>query len=340
MYRSSSFRLSLAGLLLALALAGCERNGHLVEQHWLEFGTIITLTLIAEDLGQAEELLDDIERDLRRYRRQWHAWEDSDLTRFNAALARGETVEIPASLQPLLMLSKRYHAASDGRFDPAIGSLVAARGFHDSTPDPNETERLSADLPGLDDLEIDGASAASRHPDLRLDFGGIAKGYALALIGDRLAHGGIRNYLINAGGDLRTGGTRFGRPWRIGIQNPWAPGAVARIELEGSHSLFTSGNYRRAYRQGARLVHHIIDPRSGRSSRGQSSATVLVSDPVLADVAATALMIDGLDSHGELARSLQFADFMLITDSRELVMSRSMFERIEIIAPWSVKIVN
>ncbi len=340
MYRSPFIRLILAAVLLTLAAAGCKRNGHLVEQHWLEFGTIVTLTLIADDLNQAESLLAGIELDLRRYRQQWHAWEDSDLTRFNTALARGESVEIPASLRALLALSKRYHAASGGRFDPALGGLVAAQGFHAGEPDSAEAGRLRRHLPTLDDLEIDGANARSRHPGIRLDFGGIAKGYALALISDRLESNGIRDYLINAGGDIRTGGSRFGRPWRIGIQNPWAPGAVARIELEGSHSLFTSGNYRRAYRQGQRLVHHIMDPRTGHSSQGQSSATVLVGDPVLADIAATALMIDGLDSHAELAHSLQFAEFMLITDSREFVISRSMFDRIEVSAPWPIKIVN
>ncbi|MDJ0777846.1 MAG: FAD:protein FMN transferase [Gammaproteobacteria bacterium] len=340
MHRSPSFRLSLLTLLLALALAGCERRGHLVEQHWLEFGTIITLTLITDDLKRAEDLLADIERDLRRYRRQWHAWEDSDLTRFNAALARGETTEIPASLRQLLRYGLQYHAASGGRFDPALGSLVAAQGFHGGQADRIGASELRDDLPAFDDLEIDGTRARSRHPRLQLDFGGIAKGYALALIGDRLERNGIRDYLINAGGDLKTGGSRFGRPWRIGIQNPWAPGTVASIELEGSHSLFTSGNYRRAYRQGSRIVHHIVDPRTGRSSRGQSSASVLVGDPVLADVAATALMVDGADSHRELAAALQFADFMLITDTREIVVSRAMFDRIRISAPWTVKIVN
>jgi hypothetical protein len=76
------------------------------------------------------------------------------------------------------------------------------------------------------------------------------------------------------------------------------------------------------------------------SSSGQSSATVLTGDPVLADVAATALMIDGLRGHHDLALSLQIEDFLLISENREIVMSRSMAEKIEITVPWPVTIIN
>ena len=341
MYRQQAARLIIATLLLSLAFAGCEpRREHLVEQHWLEFGTIITLTLITPDLEQAETVLDEIEADLRRYRGQWHAWEDSDLSRFNTALRQGERVPVPASLAELLTLSRRYHDLTGGRFDPALGSLVAAEGFHAEPADPAVAERLRQDLPGLDDLVVEAGYAYSRHRDLRLDFGGIAKGYALRLIGDRLEQRGFRDYLLNAGGDIRLAGNRLGRPWRIGIQNPWAPGAIASVELEGSYSLFTSGNYRRTHRRGGETTHHIFDPRSGRSTRGLSSVTVLARDPVLADAAATALMVDGLSSYAELGAALQIADFMLITDSREIVISRVMSRKTRISASWKVEIVN
>jgi thiamine biosynthesis lipoprotein len=83
-------------------VAGCERRQHLVEQHLLEFGTIIEITMISDDLLQAESLLADIEQRLRRQRRQWHAWEDSDLSRFNTQLQQDSSASIPASLEDLL----------------------------------------------------------------------------------------------------------------------------------------------------------------------------------------------------------------------------------------------
>ena len=277
---------------------------------------------------------------MKTWRAQWHAWEDSDLTRFNRALASGGPVEIPASLEPLVSLSQEYFAASEGRFNPALGKLIQAYGFHADEVDVELIAEIGNPLPGMNHLEIEDGMARSRHAHLQLDFGGIAKGYALGLIRDYLDANGIEHYLVNAGGDLIVAGNRFGKPWRIGIQNPYAPGAVASIELEGRYSLFTSGNYRRRFHRGDGEIHHIIDPRSGESATGQSSATILSKDPVRADVAATTFMIDGMQQYSELARALRIEHFLVIGESGQLIVSRSWAEKVRIILPWDTKIVN
>jgi len=332
--------LRLIWLCAIVVIAGCERRQHLVEQHLLEFGTIIEITMISDDLLLAERLLAEIEQRLQRQRKQWHAWEDSDLTRFNLELQRDSTAEIPASLAHLLQLSREYQDASDGLFNPALGKLIAAYGFHGGDVDEQAIAEIRLDIPDMRDLQIDGDMASSRNPHLQIDLGGIAKGYAIGGIADFLDSNDIDNYVINAGGDLVIAGSRFGRPWRIGIQNPFAPGVVASLELEGRHVLFTSGNYARSYRLGEDLRHHIIDPRSGESARGQSSATVLGIDPVRADVAATALMIDGLQQYRELSRSLQVGNFLIISEAREVLVSRALAAQVQMIANWPVTIVD
>ena len=339
MHRKQAARLAWLLLLLALA-AGCEPRQQLVEQHLLEFGTLIQISLVTDDLGRAETLLQDIETRLHEYRAQWHAWETSDLTRFNDALRTSGKARIPASLAPLLELSRRYYDSSDGLFNPALGKLIAAYGFHDKPPDPAAIEALRQDLPGMHDLVIDGERATSRHPDLQIDLGGIAKGYAIGEIGGLLEANGIRNYIVNAGGDMQIAGNRRGQPWRIGIQDPFAPGIVASLEIDGKYSLFTSGNYRRRYLQGGELRHHIIDPRSGEPARGQSSVTVLTRDPVLADVAATALMIDGIHNFADLALSLDLTDYLIVGEDRQIRVSGSFFDKLQIEPGWKVEIIK
>lgn len=296
--------------------------------------------MITGDLPQAESLLDAIEGRLRRYRSLWHAWEDSDLTRFNAELQRNGQARVPESLAELLQLSRAYHDASGGLFNPALGKLIAAYGFHDGRIDTTAIAAIRQDIPSMHDLAIDGNRATSSNPALQIDLGGIAKGYAIGLIADFLDANGIEHYIVNAGGDMKIAGNRFGRPWRLGIQNPFAPGVIASLELKGSHSLFTSGNYHRQYWRGDKRAHHIIDPRSGKSSRGQSSATVLMRDPVRADVAATVLMIDGSRKTANLALSLGIDDFLIVSESREILVSRSFFDKIEINLSWPIRIVN
>ena len=331
----------LIGLCIIVSLlAGCERRQHLVEQHLLEFGTIIEITMISTDLLKAERLLSEIEQRLRQQRGQWHAWEDSDLSRFNQQLQQNSSAEVPSSLAELLELSRQYHDATDGLFNPAMGKLIGAYGFHDGAVDAKLVASLRLDIPDMQDLTIAGNRASTANPQLQIDLGGIAKGYAIGLIGEFLDTNGIKHYVINAGGDLLVAGNRFGRPWRIGIQNPFAPGVVASIELEGKHSLFTSGNYARSYHLGDKLQHHIIDPRSGEPSRGQSSASVLNADPVRADVAATALMIDGLHRHRELSQALGIEDFLIISETREIHISQSLAQKIDILTRWPVIIID
>jgi thiamine biosynthesis lipoprotein ApbE len=98
-------------LLFGVALiAGCERQSHLVEQRILQFGTVIDITLIHDDRAKSEQTLIEIERRLSAYRQSWHAWEDSDLTRFNQALSSPHPVTIPASLLDLITLSRQYYS--------------------------------------------------------------------------------------------------------------------------------------------------------------------------------------------------------------------------------------
>jgi thiamine biosynthesis lipoprotein len=338
-HRATPFCLIALCLVLGL-LSGCERRQHLVEQHLLEFGTIIDITMISSDLLKAERLLGEIEQRLRQQRNQWHAWEDSDLSRFNQQLQQHSRAEVPSSLLELLELSKSYHAATGGLFNPAMGKLIGAYGFHGAAVDAELVASLRLDIPDMQDLTITGNRASTSNPQLQIDLGGIAKGYAIGLIGGFLDANGIKHYVINAGGDMLIAGNRFGRPWRIGIQNPFAPGVVASIELEGKHSLFTSGNYERSYRLGDKLQHHIIDPRSGKPSRGQSSATVLYSDPVRADVAATALMIDGLHRHHQLSQALGIEDFLIISETREIQISHSLAQKVDILTHWPVIIID
>lgn len=329
-----------ATLCLLLILTGCNRQGHLVEQRLLEFGTIIEITMITADLEQAELVLMEIEQRLSVYRDQWHAWEDSDLTRFNASLAAQGSAVVPASLVRLLELSREYYDASFGLFNPALGKLVAAHGFHGAPANADAISAIKRDIPSMHDLLVVGRWASTDHPQLQIDLGGIAKGYAIGLISQYLDANGIEHYIVNAGGDLQTAGNRFGRPWRIGIQNPFAPGAIASLELDGKFSLFTSGNYQRRYYRGGKLVHHIIDPVSGDPSTQLSSVTILGTDPVRADVAATAMMIDGMRRHRELSESLQVDDYLIVSESREIIVSRSFADKLELTSSWPVKIID
>ncbi len=324
-----------------ILLVGCEQAPQLVEQRILQFGTVIDISLIHGDPVKSEHALIEIEQRLSAYRQSWHAWEDSELTRFNNALSDPHPVLIPDSLFDLIILSQQYYLKSNRLFNPALGKLIAAYGFHgQSEPDEALIKIIRRNLPTMQDLKILNRQATNRNNHLQLDFGGIAKGYAVDLIATYLEQQGFEHFLINAGGDLITSGNKLGKPWFVGVQNPFEPGAIASISLTGKQALFTSGNYQRYYRSGDKLVHHIIDPRSGKPSGQISSATVLVNDPVLADVAATTLMIDGLKNHRSLAGSLGIKDYMIVDEHQRITISASLAKKIELVPGLITTIVD
>jgi thiamine biosynthesis lipoprotein len=337
--RAINFRL-IASLLFIL-LSACNSQEQLVDQRILQFGTIIDVTLIHADRDKSETALTQIERQLLVYRKNWHAWEDGDLFRFNQALNDTDKATVPESLKQLLALSQQYYRQSQHLFNPALGRLINAYGFHGtSEPDSRMINLIKTDIPTMLDLKLDQQQAHSINPHLQLDLGGIAKGYAIGLVADYLTASGFQNFLINAGGDLYFSGTKFGKPWKIGIQNPFGPGAIAGVKLTGDHSLFTSGNYQRYYQQADKIVHHIIDPRTGDPSENISSATVLSSDPVLSDVAATTLMIDGINNHRSLAKSLGIKDYLIISEDKKIIITRSFAQKIDITSDWPVMFID
>ncbi len=328
-------------LLSALLLSACERQqATQIEQQYLEFGTVISVTMISRDRAVALSLLKQIENDLKRWRGYWHAWEDSDLTRFNSSLKSRGAASIPDSLRELLELSQLYYDRSDGLFNPAMGQLIGAWGFHGRPADMEKVKAITEDIPGMDDLLIDGDLATSGNPWIQVDLGGIAKGLAVRNIAQLLRDNGIVDFIVNAGGDLQVSGKRFDRPWRLGIRNPFAPGIVAAIELEGNTSLFTSGNYERFFKKGGGSVHHIIDPVTGQPSKNVSSATVLAADPVLADVAATVLMVDGLRQPQALMAKLGITEYLIIDGNKQLFASDRMAQRLQSVDETRIVVLN
>ena len=343
MCRATNFRLIIS--LLFILLSACNRQdqpvGQLVEQRILQFGTIIDVTLIHAERIKAETALTQIEGQLLVYRKKWHAWGDGDLYRFNQTLLDTNKATVPESLKQLLVLSQQYYQQSQYLFNPALGQLIDAYGFHGkSEPNGPLIRLIKTNIPTMLDLKINQQTAHSHNPHLQLDLGGIAKGYAIGLIANYLSNSGFEHFLINAGGDLYASGNKFGQPWKIGIQNPFESGAIASVSLMGKQSLFTSGNYQRFYKKAKKIVHHIIDPRTGNPSKNISSATVLSPDPVLSDVAATTLMIDGIKNHRSLAETLGVKDYLIVSEDKKIIITRSFAQKINFTSDWPVTIVE
>ncbi|MCW5666204.1 MAG: FAD:protein FMN transferase [Piscinibacter sp.] len=278
---------------------------------------------------------------------QWNAWKPGTLGRVNDALRAGRWAEPPADLAALLRLAQRAERDSAGLFNAGLGALVGAWGFHadrlDERPAPAAAwlQRWRAAPPSLALLEWRAGRVRSTHPALQLDLGGIAKGWALDEALDTLQRQGVRDALLDLGGNLAAFGQGADGPWRIGLRNPFGAGLLATLQTQGREAVVTSGTYERWRRlPDGRLATHVLDPAAAQPAQALASVTVVHASAAWADAAATALLAAGparwqalaarlgLDqvlvvgadgrarAHGRLAQRLTFVDEAVQRDLR------------------------
>ena len=220
----------------------------------------------------------------------------SEVARINATAAQGTTVH--PDVATVLSVALSVSAASDGAFDITVEPLVRLWGFLDGTPRVPAAAEIEALLPriGWRHLKFD---LASRHlrfmqPELRIDLGGVAKGFAVDEAFEALRALRIEHALIDLSGNMRALGHAPSRDtWVVGVRDPQdiLP-YFATLTLE-QDAIATSGNYEQFVAQDGKRYGHILDPRSGWSSQGLLQVTVLAPTAMEADAWATALMVLG-----------------------------------------------
>lgn len=325
---------ALAGLM---ALAGCGREPDRVEQLHV-FGSLAELKLRDAPPAQAQAALAEISAMLNQREREWHAWQDSDLTRINAAFARGEPAEAPDSVIALLRRSQELSAATDGLFDPAIGGLIAAWGFHTSSfpvmsPVPTDAtlQAWREQRPRITEVRIDGNRLSAPNPRTQLDFDAVAEGAAAVEVLATLRRHGLAHALVNLAGDVVALVPPGQAPWQVSLRDPFG-GVLGGVPLGDGEALFTSGNYNKFRNSdaGARQP-HILDPRTARPARGAAAVVVLHADPVLADAAASALFVAGPSGFEHIARRMGLGCAMMVTDENEILVTVAMSARLQLL---------
>jgi thiamine biosynthesis lipoprotein len=310
----------LVSLFPIFFLAGCTQPP-LHKQEAYVFGTLVEITVYGEPEAKAQSAVSQVLANFDALHIALHAWEPGELNSINSRLAEA-TPAVPArvavtdrwapTLLPIVEDATRLSEQSEGLFNPAIGNLVRLWGFHSDAfqprlPDPAEIKRLVAAQPQMDDIRVDGLTLQVRNPAVRLDFGGYAKGYALDLAAAYLKSQGIKNALVNIGGNIIALGQHGDRPWKVGIQHPRQGGALATVDLQDGEAIGTSGDYQRFFELGGKRYCHLIDPRTGWPVQHTQAVTVIAKGKhagTLSDVASKPLFIAGPESWRVMAAKM------------------------------------
>jgi thiamine biosynthesis lipoprotein len=315
-------------------LAACHRNQEQSAELFV-FGTIVEIKLWGASQEQSDRAFAELQQMFNGMHRDWHAWEPGRLTDINKAFAQGQTAEADADIVAMIRRSQGIEQRSGGRFNPAIGGLIRLWGFHTSDypiigPPPSQAniDEILIHRPSSRDIHIDGLEMGSDNPAVQLDFGGIAKGYAVDLAIGHLRNMGITNAIVNAGGDLRAMGRHGDRPWNVAVRKPGG-GIIGSVEVRGDEALFTSGNYERFRQDQLKRYPHILDPLSGWPVEDVASVTVIASEGIVADAAATALVVAGLNEWSAVARALDLNQVLVVDEAGMVYLTPEMERRMQ-----------
>ncbi len=222
--------------------------------------------------------------------------DDSEISKINRTAAES-AVEVSHELYRLIARSLEISVLTQGAFDITYDSVGQHYDFRERQRPDDET--VMSELENIDyrHVKLDDMSATIRFQrhGVRINLGGIAKGYVVERGIDILRSNGIEHAIVTAGGDSRLLGDRRGRPWMVGIRDPRKDGEVAISVPLQDEAISTSGDYERFFDEDGVRYHHIIHPGTGTPADGVHSATVFGPDAVTTDALSTSVFVMGVD---------------------------------------------
>jgi len=289
-------------------------------------GTRITVELWSEDPQKAEQAIESVVHEMRQIDARLSPYkENSDLSKLNRQAAKSA---VPLSDELFLLLNKAidYSRLSDGAFDISFASVGQFYDYREQQQPQQKT--LQTHLPAIDyrSIVIDQEKRTVRflHPLLKIDLGGIAKGYAVDRGIELLKQQGIVSAIVMAGGDSRILGDRGNQPWLLGIRHPRSKGKLA-VKLPLTDTAFsTSGDYERYFLDGDKRIHHIINPSTGQSATGIQSVSVIAPDGIDSDALSTTVFVLGIEKGLALINQLEGIDAIIIDGEGKLHYSAEL----------------
>lgn len=289
-------------------------------------GTRIVVELWADQKATGEQAIDAVMAQMRHIDATMSTYKsDSEVSRVNAEAAQAPQ-KISAELFDLLTTAVEYSRLTEGAFDITYASVGFMYDFRRHER-PNEAQIAHA-LPAVNyrHLLLDPVASTVKFSQVgvRIDLGGIAKGYAVDCGIAILRQQGITRALVSAGGDSRIIGDRFGKPWIIGIRHPDRKDEVImRLPLTDT-AISTSGDYEHFYDEKGTRYHHIIDPRTGHSASRVRSATVLAPTATRTDGLSKTAFVLGAEAALKIYERLGDVDAILVKPDGKVLYSKGL----------------
>ena len=298
------------GLILILfLLSGCFENESVEQIKGESMGTSYSINVLGDDLIEQ----DIIDKRLIEINNTFSTWQDdSGLSKLNRAHVE-EWIDVSSELYSMLKQSEEIYQQTDGYFDPGIGRLIDLWGFGASggrteAPKREAIEKAFKNSSIRYLLMEDGRVKKTR--DIHINLSAIAKGYAVDEVARLIKMSGIKNFLVEIGGEIFASGSNRGDDWVVGIERPDNKAPIPIVLKDAS--IATSGNYRNYFIWEGKKYMHIFNPATGLPANNDlSSATVIHPQSAMSDAYATAMMAMGSVKAIELANKLKLTALLI-----------------------------
>jgi len=250
--------------------------------------------------------------------------ENSEISRINKT-AGLENVKTSKEVFSLMERSVYYSKISNGAFDITIGPLMEIWGFvkKDKIIPSDYAIEDALKHVGYKNIELDAGELSIRFLDkgVKVDFGGIAKGYAVDRARDILLSAGIKNGLVNLGGNIFALGNAPGKKsWTIGVEDPRNKNKTLKNFELTDKAISTSGNYERFFEIGGKRYSHIINPVTGRPCQGIISVTVVADSAEKADALSTAIFVMGEEKGLILEMAIKDIKILILKEDGKIIL--------------------
>ena len=324
--------LGLVALLVGCASVPAQSDPVVVKRAQMQMGTLVSITVVARNEAVAHAAATAVFAEIRRLEELLSTWiSSSELSRVNASAG---IKPIHVSTDTLAVVHRAMQAAemTDGGFNIAIGPAVEAWSVIDGQRIPAESE-LDALRPLVDlqavHVDVREQTIYLDKAGMRIDVGGIGKGYAADQAVEALRRAGAIAGVVALSGDIKTFGRMpGGKKFPVGIQHPRKDGSVlAWIDLE-DEAISTAGDYERFFERDGVRYHHILDPRTLQPARSCQSVTVVAREGIWADGLDTGIFVMGVELGMQLVEALPDVEAIIVDAEGHVHVSSGLRDRI------------
>lgn len=319
-------RFSFVIAMLIAITAGCSKPRTMQKTETI-MGTDVTVTVVAGTVEEGEAAIDAGMAELRRLDEMMSLYKDgSEITKVNLSAGK-RPVKVSPEMIEAVERAAEISKLSGGVFDITVGPLVVLwqmRLKEGKVPTDAEISRVRP-LVNYKNVVLDRKTSTIflKRPGMIIDLGGM-KGYAADRVADLFRQRGIRNAVIALAGDIWVLGHRDdGRPWRIGVQHPREHDKTLTVLELSDKYISTSGDYERFVIREKKRYHHIIDPRTGKPSRGTISVTLIGNKGAFIDPLTKVPFILGPEEGMKLVKKLG-AEAIIVDEQGKVFMTEGI----------------